>query len=160
VAVLGNSDFALHEAEALAPLVASVTICTNGKEPEFTREHDIPVNTMKIEKIEGEEQVDGIRFAQEIHALEEGESEPTIKKVDGVFVALGTAGSAEIARQLGAELTEKGHIQVNENMETSIPGLYAAGDCTGGLLQVAKAVYEGAQAGLHAIQYVRDRAKA
>ena len=30
-------------------------------------------------------------------------------------------------------------------MQTTVPGLYAAGDCTGGLLQVAKAVYEGAR---------------
>ena len=67
---------------------------------------------------------------------------------DGVFIAMGTAGSTEIARQMGAELTEKGNIKVNESMETTIPGLYAAGDCTGGLLQVAKAVYEGAQAGI------------
>ena len=47
-------------------------------------------------------------------------------------------------------------IIVNENMETTIPGLYAAGDCTGGLLQVAKAVYEGAQAGINAVKYVRS----
>ena len=59
-------------------------------------------------------------------------------------------------RQMGAELTEKGNIKVNENMETTIPGLYAAGDCTGGLLQVAKAVYEGAQAGINAGKYVRS----
>ena len=52
---------------------------------------------------------------------------------EGVFIAMGTAGSTEIARQMGAELTEKGNIKVNENMETTIPGLYAAGDCTGGL---------------------------
>ena len=75
---------------------------------------------------------------------------------EGVFIAMGTAGSTEIARQMGAELTEKGNIKVNENMETTIPGLYAAGDCTGGLLQVAKAVYEGAQAGINAGKYVRS----
>jgi thioredoxin reductase (NADPH) len=38
-----------------------------------------------------------------------------------------------------------------------VPGLFAAGDCTGGLLQVAKAVYEGAAAGLSAIKYVRSK---
>ena len=75
---------------------------------------------------------------------------------DGLFIAMGTAGSTEIARQMGAELTEKGNILVNENMETTIPGLYAAGDCTGGLLQVAKAVYDGAQAGINAGKYVRS----
>ena len=40
-------------------------------------------------------------------------------------------------------------------MMTSIPGLYAAGDCTGGLLQVAKAVYEGAMAGSEAAKALR-----
>lgn len=48
VAVLGNSDFALHEAEELRNVTPSVTIYTNGKEPEFSREHPIAVNTMKI----------------------------------------------------------------------------------------------------------------
>ena len=66
---------------------------------------------------------------------------------------------AEMARQMGAALTEKGNIKVNEKMESTIPGLFAAGDCTGGLLQVAKAVYDGAQAGLSANQYVRNRQK-
>ena len=65
-----------------------------------------------------------------------------------------------MARQIGAELNEKGNIRVNEEMETTVPGLYAAGDCTGGLLQVAKAVHDGAQAGLSAWQYVRKLLKA
>lgn len=157
VGVLGNSDFALHEAEELAPLAANVTIYTNGQEPDFSREHEIAVNTMKIQSIEGADQVSGIRFESDMKAMEGGENAETVQKVDGIFVAIGTAGSGEIARQMGAELTEKGNIRVNENMETTIPGLYAAGDCTGGLLQVAKAVYEGAQAGIHAISYVRER---
>ena len=44
---------------------------------------------------------------------------------------------------------------VDEKMQTTVPGLYAAGDCTGGLLQVAKAVYEGAQAGTEAAKALR-----
>ena len=70
---------------------------------------------------------------------------------------MGTAGSADIARQMGAEVSEKGQILINENSETTIPGLYAAGDCTGGLLQVSKAVYEGAQAGLSAVKYLKSK---
>lgn len=57
-------------------------------------------------------------------------TEPGLE-VSGVFVAIGTAGSTEIARRMGAELTEKGNIRVDEEMRTTIPGLYAAGDCTG-----------------------------
>ena len=43
---------------------------------------------------------------------------------------------------------ENNIISVNENMETTIPGLFACGDCTGGLLQISKAIYEGTKAGL------------
>ena len=75
-------------------------------------------------------------------------SEASLHPADGIFVALGTAGSAEIARRWGAELTDKGNIKVNSEMETTIPGLFAAGDCTGGLLQVSKAVYEAAWSGI------------
>ena len=40
-------------------------------------------------------------------------------------------------------------------METNIKGMYACGDCTGGLFQISKAVYEGTKAGMQAIQYIR-----
>ena len=159
VAVLGNSDFAMHEAKELSNTASTVTIYTNGEEPEFTPEENISVNTMKIQSVEGDDLVSGIRLepdvqVEEINA-EAGQQANDFCPADGVFIAMGTAGSTEIARQMGAELTEKGNIKVNENMETTIPGLYAAGDCTGGLLQVAKAVYEGAQAGINSGKYVR-----
>ena len=157
VAVLGNSDFALHEAEELKNVTPSVTIYTNGEKPEFSRNHSIAVNTMRIQAIEGEQTVSGLRMENDMNVQEEGKQEVSFYPAEGVFVALGTAGSTEIARQMGAELTEKGNIKVNENMETTIPGLFAAGDCTGGLLQIAKAVYEGGVAGIHAGKYVRRR---
>ncbi len=156
VAVLGNGDFAMHEAKELANTASTVTIFTNGEEPEFVPEDNIGVNTVKIQSVEGEDLVSGIRLAPDVQAQEANSEENDFCPADGIFIAMGTAGSTEIARQMGAELTEKGNIKVNENMETTIPGLYAAGDCTGGLLQVAKAVYEGAQAGINAGKYVRS----
>jgi len=48
-------------------------------------------------------------------------------------------------------------IIVGAQMETNVLGVYAAGDCTGGLLQIAKAVYEGAVAGLSAVRDLRER---
>ncbi len=160
VAVLGSSDFALHEAQELANLASGVTIYTDGEAPNFSREHPIAVNTMKIQAIEGEAKVTGIRMQSDVVAQEAGAEQASFYPADGVFVAIGTAGSTEIARQMGAELTEKGNIKVDEEMATTIPGLFAAGDCTGGLLQVAKAVYEGCQAGISAGKYVRKRHKA
>lgn len=41
-------------------------------------------------------------------------------------------------------------------METNIPGLYACGDCIGGLLQISKAVYEGTKAGLQVIKKLKQ----
>ena len=52
-------------------------------------------------------------------------------------------------------LLGKDKIIVNEKMETNIEGIYACGDCTGGVLQIAKAVYEGMKAGMEVIKYIR-----
>ena len=76
--------------------------------------------------------------------------------VDGIFMAVGTAGSSELARKLGV-LLNNDKIIVSAQMETNVLGVYAAGDCTGGLLQIAKAVYEGAVAGLSAVRDLRER---
>ena len=47
------------------------------------------------------------------------------------------------------------NIKVDENMMTNIDGLYSCGNVNGGLLQVCKAVYEGAVAGLSAVNYCK-----
>lgn len=146
-AVLGNSDFALHEAGELAPLAERVTILTGGLPRDFADpDNTFPVDERVIEAVLGTDRVEGVRFA-------DGET----MKTDGLFVAYGTAGTAEMARQMGAELTEKGNIAVDVSMQTTIPGLFAAGDCTGGLLQISKAVYEGTLAGIEAARYVKNQ---
>lgn len=157
VAVVGNGEFALHEAEELRNVTQDVTIYTDGKEPEFSREHPIAVNTMKIQAIEGDDKVSGLLMQSDTAAQDAEAPENSFYPADGVFVALGTAGSTEIARQMGAEITDKGNIKTDEEMATTIPGLFAAGDCTGGLLQVSKAVYEGSMATISAGKYVRHK---
>lgn len=157
VAVVGNGEFALHEAEELRNVTQDVTIYTDGKEPEFSREHPIAVNTMKIQAIEGDDKVSGLLMQSDTAAQDAEAPESSFYPADGVFVALGTAGSTEIARQMGAEITDKGNIKTDEEMATTIPGLFAAGDCTGRLLQVSKAVYEGSMAAISAGKYVRHK---
>ena len=157
VAVVGNGEFALHEAEELRNVTQDVTIYTDGKEPEFSREHPIAVNTMKIQAIEGDDKVSGLLMQSDTAAQDAEAPENSFYPADGVFVALGTAGRTEIARQMGAEITDKGNIKTDEEMATTIPGLFAAGDCTGGFLQVSKAVYEGSMAAISAGKYVRHK---
>ena len=75
----------------------------------------------------------------------------TIMVSDGMFIAEGIAGASALAKKIGAK-TENNKIIVNENMKTNIPGLYAIGDCTGGILQISKAVYDGTVAALNIIK--------
>lgn len=145
VAVLGHGDYALHEVSELLPIVGSLTLCTNGKEPGVKVPEGVAVCTEEISGIAGETQVEAIEFA-------DGSS----LAVSGVFVALGSAGAVDLARKIGAPV-EGNNICVDEKMTTLVPGLYAAGDCIGGLLQISTAVGEGAQAAMSAIAYVRRK---
>ena len=144
-AVLGSGEYALHEVQALLPLAGRVILCTNGEPLTADFPEGVEICTEKLAAVEGEEKVSALR-------LENGELLP----VEGLFVALGVAGSAALARKLVAPV-ENGRIVVDEKMQTGIPGLYAAGDCTGGLLQVCKAVYEGALAATEAIKQIRGK---
>ena len=56
----------------------------------------------------------------------------------------------------GLEL-ENGHIKVGPDMSTNIPGVFAAGDCTGAPYQVAKAAGEGNIAALSASKYIENK---
>ncbi len=137
VAVIGNGDYAIAEAKDLQNIAKSITILTNGRQAPEYRAENININTKEIDQIEGENKVEEIDFVDN-----------TKMKIDGIFIAQGVAGSTEFAKKkIGAKINND-KIVVDENMETSIKGLFACGDCTGGLYQVSKAVYDGTKAGL------------
>ena len=140
VAVIGSGNYAIHEAEQLKPVVNSVTILTNGdKMVENRSSSDFDVDETPIREFRGTNVIEEVEFDNN-----------NTKKLDGVFVAIGTASSTDLARKIGAVI-KNNDIVVNDNMETSVKGLYACGDCTGGILQINKAVYEGAKAALDII---------
>ena len=145
MAVLGAGDYALHEAKELLPLAAKVTILTNGAHPSADFPPELEVITKKLQTLSGADLLRGVRF-------EDGSE----LEAEGLFVALGVAGSVDFARKLGAE-TKGAAIVVDEHRQTNVPGLYAAGDCTGGLLQISKAVYDGAVAGTSIVKAFRQR---
>ena len=143
VAVIGSGEFAFSEAKMLSNVVKDITILTNGEQIKSVR-NNFKINTKKIKKIVGNEKVEKIVF-----------EDLTEIDIDGIFIALGEAGANDFAKTLGI-ITENDNIKVNENMETNVPGVFACGNITGGLLQVSKAVYEGAKAGLSAVKYVKE----
>jgi len=71
--------------------------------------------------------------------------------VDGVFVLRPTVAPTELFPGLAVE---KGYVLVDRQMQTNLPGLFAAGDCTGAPLQVSKAVGEGLVAGQSAAKWL------
>ena len=146
VGVIGNGEYALHETKELLNVVGSVTVYTNGEKPLVDFPENVVVKTDKIESISGKPMALEINF------------EDSTDVINGLFVAYKTAGSTALAKKVGATI-DGNKIVANDQMQTNIKGLFAAGDCTGGLLQVSKAVYEGAQAGTEIIKYLKEKSK-
>lgn len=137
VAVLGSGDYAISEVNDLLNVANKITILTNKKKVPDFRAENVKVETRGVIAVKGENQLESIE-------LEDG----TKLEVDGLFVAQGVAGSTDFARKLGA-LVKDNKIVVSDKMETTIQGLYACGDCIGGIYQIAKAVNEGMIAGMN-----------
>ena len=76
---------------------------------------------------------------------------------DGLFFFVGMVPQTDLVKEL-AECDKTGYLKVNEKMETSLPGLYAAGDCTQTFLrQVVTSAADGAVAATASERYVKER---
>lgn len=106
---------------------------------------------VKVKAIEGVDRVEGLRITR--NGVEE------LLRVDGVFISTRNIPFTSIIAKSGVEVDEKGCIKVNRDMMTSIEGVYAAGDCTCGGLQVVVAVGQGALAAIKAIAYIHEQQK-
>lgn len=84
-------------------------------------------------------------------------SPPRTLEVDGVFVILDNIPITYIVREAGIKTNESGCILVNKDQQTNIDGVFAAGDCCCGGMQVVIAAGEGGQAGLSALRYIRSK---
>lgn len=137
VAVVGRSKDAPHEAAYLKSIGCQV-VYVAPKRPDQLEE-DIPFIQAAKLAVKGE---------QTVTALEaDGADIP----VNGVFILREAVAPGDLLPGL---TLEKGAIQVDRNMATSVPGVFVAGDATGAPLQVSKAVGEGLIAALSACEYL------
>ncbi|HEX3026525.1 MAG TPA: NAD(P)/FAD-dependent oxidoreductase, partial [Clostridia bacterium] len=139
VGVLGNGNYAVQEAMELEPFTKDITIFTNGSELSVTGEfaqrlEKYDVIQKPVIRLVGEEKLGEL-------ILEDGP-----KKLDGLFIAFGTASSVDFAVKLGVNVRDNA-ILVDERQMTNFDGIFAAGDCTGGFKQISTAVGQGALAG-------------
>ena len=152
--VLGHGEYAFSEAGELAAINGNVAIFTNGERPDFGAGADkadpavYEIVQAKIKSLEGGERLSGVRF-------EDG----SYRDLDGLFIAYGTAGGSDLARKLGVVIDAKGNITADADQATNVPGVYAAGDCTGVFRQIAVAAGQGAIAARSMISYVRNLKK-
>lgn len=147
VAVIGDGDYAFREASELKPFAAKIYLLTNGRPYQGTERDDaIEIDERPVTGLQGDDKVESLQFDDGSQLF-----------VDGVFVAEGTASALDLALKLGLENDGRAITVEPYSQATNLPGVYAAGDCTGGLLQIAVAVGEGAQAGMSAASFVKTQ---
>ena len=95
-----------------------------------------------VKEVKGEQVVASV-VVSEAESDEEHEI-----KTDGIFVSIGVIPQNHLAKTLNCDLDKWGYVKVDGQMRTSVKGVYAAGDITGGLRQVITAAAEGAIAAL------------
>lgn len=104
-----------------------------------------------LEKVIGD---DESVTAAEVKNTESGEV--TRIDVSGVFIAVGTIPNAQLAKSLGVEMDKGDFVITGKDQRTNVPFVYAAGDLSGGILQVVAAVHSGAVAAISAFEDLSD----
>lgn len=157
VAVVGGGGSALEAARDLVGIASRVYQVSltriSDDSPAYQKLKTAPNFSAFLEsevvEIKGGNTVEGIR----IRDLRTGRQ--TDLEVGGVFVEIGRMPTSQLARGI-ARVNGFGEIEVGRNCETSVPGLFAAGDVTDVPdKQIVIAAAEGAKAALQAQRYIR-----
>lgn len=142
IGIMGSGDYMLSELEVLKNFTNDIIIFSNEKiESEFEVVND------KIIEFYGEEKLQGVRTKEKEYEL------------DAMFIALGSQSGFSFSKHLGIVLDEFDNIVVDENYMTNLEGIFAGGDVIGGLLQVAKAVSDGAIAATRIKKYLTNKSE-
>ncbi|WP_228461831.1 NAD(P)/FAD-dependent oxidoreductase [Paracoccus liaowanqingii] len=134
IAVLGSGTHGLKEASFLRHYSPSVTLVSPDGAPGTAR------NGIRVLQAA----LTGIALSETeiLMTLQDGETRP----FDTMYVALGTTPRTDPAGCLGVELDEDGHIAIDAKQKTNLDGVYAIGDVTNGIDQIAVAMGQGAVA--------------
>jgi thioredoxin reductase len=141
LAVLGNTA-AAHRALLLRGWSADVVLLTDGPadldvdERRQLQQAGVPVVERRVAGVRGH------GGALEVVLFADGGELPR----DGLLVAAPPRQRSSLASDLGAELTERDTVDVDPFGQTTVPGLYAAGDVSSLMPQVASAIAEGSRA--------------
>lgn len=160
VLVVGGGDTALEEAVFLTRFASRVTLVHRRGAFRGARilQERVQANGKievlyhrVLEEIRGE---DGIR---EVVLADPRSHQTSALAVGGVFIFVGTRPNTGFLADSGVELDERGQVRAGDDLETSLPGVFAAGDVrVKGLRQVSTAVGDGALAAMSAYRYLEE----
>lgn len=128
IGIIGSGSAMLHELSFLQNMSPHITVFTDGVEVDVP---GVSVVTDKLVEVYGFDFLEGIK------------TEKADYELDGLFVAIGDASTFDFIKHLGIASDANNNIIVDKEYQTNIKGLYAAGDAIGGVLQIAKASYDG-----------------
>ncbi len=159
VAVIGGGDTAVEEAIFLTRFASEIHLIHRRDELraiKLLQERAMVEDKIKFvwdtipTKVLGKNGVEAV----ELKNVKTGEL--SRKDVQGVFIFVGTQPNTELVKDL-VELDENGFIKTSDHMETSLPGVFAAGDIRSKILrQISTAVGEGAEASFSAQRYLEN----
>jgi thioredoxin reductase (NADPH) len=161
VAVVGGGDSALTAALLVADIAPEVYLIHRRKE--FRAEDALirqaaqrPNIKLLLNKTIAE--VKGEKFLTKL-VLEEADTKAREElEVKGLFVYVGHLPASDLAKKLGCAANEHGFLLTNERMETSVPGVYAAGDVRkGSLAQLVTSAADGCTAALAAAEFLQKK---
>lgn len=153
--VIGSSKHALEESEYLSQFANKLYIITKQE----SLEDEKILNNKKIEVLYNSEvtSINGKEYVESITVKNSGEYKNLTTSI--VFPLLGSSPDSLIAKRLNIT-DDKHYIIVNQKQETVIPGIYAAGDCTNGVLkQIVSASSDGAVAAMEAYKFIKKISK-
>ncbi len=157
VAVVGGGDSALEEALYLANLTSKVYVIHRREQLRAVKAlQDRAFSNKKLEFIFNHvvKEIQGDKFVNGVLIENVKTGELSRLDVDGIFIYVGITPNTKFIEDI-IELNEDGYIIVNENMETNIPGIFAAGDIrVTPLRQVLTAAADGAIAASCAQKYI------
>lgn len=138
--VLGGGYVALEMSQALRRLGSRVTLIVRGSQLASGEDPDVAEAILQLFRDEDIEvllgthvlHVDGLSGGQVSLQIQSGNEVRTIEGSD-ILVAIGrTPNTADIGlEKAGIEVTEKGHIRVNDRLESTAPNVWAMGECAG-----------------------------
>jgi len=86
------------------------------------------------------------------------DKDDNVIKTDGVFIEIGSVPGTALVQSLGVSLAENGHVVVNEEMGTNIPGLFCCGDMVDKSAKFKQAIWamaQGARASASVFKYLK-----